>query len=111
MPGMNTLGSSGISDYQSRTVTIEVTGVCQQSVLKKGFYKIKVPYSQMTQTMQTINRQGGKVASIQLMGNEPVFSGVKAPQPAPQAESSAPAAAPSPEKQANESNASKRKRR
>ncbi|MEO1634597.1 MAG: phycobilisome linker polypeptide [Cyanobacteria bacterium J06631_9] len=71
MPGMNTLGSAGISDYQSRTVTIEVTGVRQQSVLKTGSYTVRVPYSQMAQALQTINRRGGKVASVQLAGNIP----------------------------------------
>lgn len=75
MAGMNTLGSTGISDYQSRTVTIEVTGVAQQSVLKTGSYTVRVPYSQMSEAMQSINRQGGKVASVQLMGNAPVIAG------------------------------------
>lgn len=74
MTRMNTLGSTGLSDYQSRTVTIDVTGVRQQSVLKTGNYQIRVPYSQMSQTMQRINRQGGKVASIQLMGNAPAVA-------------------------------------
>ena len=69
---MNTLGSAGISDYQSRTVTIEVTGVRQQSVLKTGSYQVRVPYSQMSETMQSINRRGGTVASVQLMGEPPV---------------------------------------
>ena len=75
MSGMNTLGSTGISDHQSRTVTIEVAGVCQQSVLKTSNYQVRVPYSQMSQAMQSINRQGGKVASVQLMGNPPVTAG------------------------------------
>lgn len=74
MAGMNVLGSAGISDHQSRTVTIEVAGVCQQSVLKTGNYTVRVPYSQMSQAMQSINRQGGKVASVQLMGNAPVVA-------------------------------------
>lgn len=71
MTGMNTLGSTGISDYQNRTVTIEVTGVRQQSVMKTGYYQVRVPYSQMSQALQTINHQGGKVESVQLMGNSP----------------------------------------
>ena len=41
MAGMNVLGSTGVSDYQNRTVTIEVSGVCQQSVLKTGNYLTK----------------------------------------------------------------------
>jgi phycocyanin-associated, rod len=75
MTGMNALGSAAISDYQSRTVTIEVTGICQQAVMKTSNYQVRVPYSQMSQALQTINRQGGKVASVQLMGNPPARAG------------------------------------
>ena len=75
MAGMNVLGTSGVSDYQNRTITIEVTGLAQQSVMKTSNYTVRVPYSQMSQTMQSINRQGGKVASVQLMGNDPVVAG------------------------------------
>lgn len=102
MAGMNTLGSAGISDYQTRTVTIEVAGVCQQSVLKTGNYTVRVPYSQMSQAMQSINRQGGKVASVQLMGNPPAVAGDSAE--GSDAEETAPDAAP-------EKKSSRRKRR
>ncbi|MEL6469305.1 MAG: phycobilisome linker polypeptide [Cyanobacteria bacterium J06623_4] len=78
MAGMNVLGSAGISDYKNRTVTIEVAGVCQQSVLKTSNYQVRVPYSQMSEAMQSINRQGGRVASVQIMGNPPVrFDGAE----------------------------------
>jgi phycocyanin-associated, rod len=104
MPGMKTIPSAGISDYQNRTVTIDVTGVCQQSVLKTSNYQLKIPYSQMSQTLQAIHRQGGKVASIQLMGNPPATSGS---QPASQ-----PAEAPSADEgDAEAPDSSKRKRR
>lgn len=46
---MTTLGSAGLSDYQSRPVTIGVTGMRQQSVLKTSDYQVRVPYSQMSQ--------------------------------------------------------------
>ncbi len=49
MSGMTTLGSAGLSDYQSRPVTIGVTGMRQQSVLKTSDYQVRVPYSQMSQ--------------------------------------------------------------
>ncbi len=79
MPGMKTLASPGISDYNNRTVTIEVSGVCQQSVMKTSNYKVQVAYSQMSQALQNINRQGGKVVSVQLMGNPPARAGTSAP--------------------------------
>jgi phycocyanin-associated, rod len=89
MSGMNTLASPGISDYQSRTITIGVSGVRQQSVMKTSNYQVRVPYSQMSQALQNINRQGGKVAFVQLMGNPSVYAGAASavaeapPVPAP----------------------------
>ena len=68
---MNALSQLGTSDYQNRTVIISVTGVRQQSVLKRSSYQVRVPYSQMSQAMQTIHRQGGQVASVQVGNNPP----------------------------------------
>ena len=68
MSGMNIPSSPGVSDYQNRTVTIDVTGVRQQAVHKRGSYQVKVSYSQMSQTMQTIHRRGGQVAAVTVTG-------------------------------------------
>ncbi|MGB3767935.1 MAG: phycobilisome linker polypeptide [Phormidesmis sp.] len=65
---MNVLSQSDTSDYQNRTVTIEVTGARQQSVMKQSSYQIRVPYSQMSQTMQTIHRRGDRIASVAVVG-------------------------------------------
>jgi phycocyanin-associated, rod len=67
MSGMITTGDTNISDYGSRTVEIEVTGVCRQDVMRTSNYKVRVPYSRMSQTMQNINRMGGKVAKVSLL--------------------------------------------
>ncbi|MEM6445547.1 MAG: phycobilisome linker polypeptide [Cyanobacteria bacterium P01_D01_bin.123] len=61
---MTTIGTLGTSSYGTRTVEIEVTGVCQQDVAKTSTYTVKVPYSRMSQAMQSINRMGGKVAGV-----------------------------------------------
>jgi phycocyanin-associated, rod len=66
MSGMITTGDTNISTYGSRTVAIEVTGVCRQDVMRTSNYTVKVPYSRMSQTIQSINRMGGKVAGISL---------------------------------------------
>ncbi len=68
---MNVLSQSETSDYQNRTVTIEVTGARRQSVMKQGSYQIKVPYSRMSQTMQTIHRRGDRVVSVAVVGGNP----------------------------------------
>ena len=69
MSGMITTGDTNVSTYGGRTIAIEVTGVCRQDVMRTSNYTIKVPYSRMSQTIQNINRLGGKVAGISL-GNE-----------------------------------------
>ena len=70
MSGMTTTGDVNISNYGSRTVLIEVTGVCRQNVMKKSNYSIKVPYSRMSQAMQNINRIGGKVSKVTTLPDE-----------------------------------------
>ncbi|NER30421.1 MAG: rod-capping linker protein [Symploca sp. SIO1C4] len=64
MSGMITTGTSSLSDYNSRSVVIEVTGLCRQDVMRTSNYKVKVPYSRMSQAMQGITRMGGKVVGI-----------------------------------------------
>ncbi|MDJ0573142.1 MAG: phycobilisome linker polypeptide [Pleurocapsa sp. MO_192.B19] len=66
MSGMITTGDISVSGYGSRTFSIEVTGVCRQDVMRTSNYTVKVPYSRMSQTIQNINRMGGKVASVSL---------------------------------------------
>ena len=67
MSGMTTTGAVSLSDRNSRTVIIEVTGVCRQDIMKTSNYKVKVPYSRMSQTIQSISRMGGKVANVSLL--------------------------------------------
>ncbi|NEP01801.1 MAG: rod-capping linker protein [Symploca sp. SIO2E9] len=64
MAGMNTTGTPTRSEYDDRTVEIEVTGVCRQDVMRISNYKVRVPHNRMVQAMQNINRLGGKVASV-----------------------------------------------
>jgi phycocyanin-associated, rod len=72
MSGMITIGDTNLSTYGSRTIAIEVTGVCRQDVMRTSNYTVKVPYSRMSQTIQSINRMGGKVAGISLGNTEAV---------------------------------------
>ena len=78
MSGMITTGDTNVSTYSGRTIAIEVTGVCRQDVMRTSNYTVKVPYSRMSQTIQNINRMGGKVAGISLGGT----SSVAASEPA-----------------------------
>lgn len=77
MSGMITTGDSSISSYGSRTVEIEVTGVCRQDVMRTSNYTVKIPYSRMSQTMKNIYSMGGKVAKVTLL---PADASVSQPQ-------------------------------
>lgn len=71
MAGMITTGCSGVSDYSSRAVTIDVAGVARQDVAKTSNYQVKVPFSQMSQAMQNIAELGGKVVGVSVSGAAP----------------------------------------
>ena len=77
MTGMINTGDNNISGYGSRTVAIEVTGVCRQELTRTSNYTVKVPYSRMSQTIQNINRMGGKIANISLNETTPVVAPTK----------------------------------
>lgn len=61
-------GITGVSDYDNRSVVIEVTGMCCQEISRTSNYKMKVPYSSMSQVMQNIMRMGGKVKNVSVEG-------------------------------------------
>ena len=65
MSGMLTTGISDLSDYNNRTIIIEVTGALGDLV-RNSNYTLKVPYNRMSEKMQQISRMGGKIASIRL---------------------------------------------
>ena len=56
--GFVRLGSSGFRGRGSRTVTISVTGVADQSFARSGEYVIRVPLSRMNQGLQRANALG-----------------------------------------------------
>ena len=74
MAGMNVTGTATVNGYCSRPVEIAVTAVCQQDVRKTSNYEIKVPFSQMSQVMQSINRMGGKISGVSVTNFESVIT-------------------------------------
>ncbi|NET03286.1 MAG: rod-capping linker protein [Merismopedia sp. SIO2A8] len=75
MSGMATTGTSALSDYNSRSIVIEVTGLCRQDVMRTSNYTVKVPYSRMSQAMQGIMRMGGKVVGVKMASEAPPSEG------------------------------------
>ncbi len=67
MSGMVTTGDTNISSYGTRSVELEVTGICRQDVMRTSNYTVKVPYSRMSQTLKNINQMGGKVTKVTVL--------------------------------------------
>ncbi|MEM6501382.1 MAG: phycobilisome linker polypeptide [Cyanobacteria bacterium P01_C01_bin.89] len=82
MSGMLATGQVATGDYGSRTVTISVSGFCNQSISKTGNYQVRVPYGRMAQAMQNISRMGGKIEGVNVAGVEAAeASASEAPDP------------------------------
>ena len=56
--------SNETSDYNSRSVAIQVTGVRRQDLMRGSNYTVRVPYTRMSKAIQNIHRIGGKITSI-----------------------------------------------
>ena len=56
-------------DYNSRMVEIEVTGLCRQEIIRASNYRVKVPYSRLSQKMQEITRMGGKIKDVRMISS------------------------------------------
>jgi phycocyanin-associated rod protein len=73
MFGQTTLGASSVSCSASRVFRYEVVGLKQNQETDKNQFNIRrsgsvfitVPYSRMTEEMQRINRQGGRIVKIE----------------------------------------------
>jgi hypothetical protein len=61
------ISSCNLSNYGNRTVTLEVTGVCNQQVMRAGTRRMTTPFSRLSQTIQRIQRSGGKVAKVTMV--------------------------------------------
>ncbi len=72
--------STDTTAYGSRLATLEVAGVS----MRNGHTTIMVPLSRLSQTMQQIHRQGGKIVSVNTTATAPVIpQAAAAPQSAP----------------------------
>jgi phycocyanin-associated, rod len=100
---MTTTTVSNLTSNADRTVEIEVMGNHHQPMLRSSNYKLKIPYSSLSQTIRSIGQRGGKILSVKVLSNlmstaalgtqiadapAPVVAPVTTPEPAqPQANS------------------------
>ncbi|MCT7950061.1 hypothetical protein NG798_09715, partial [Ancylothrix sp. C2] len=64
MLGISTTGFSSSSNYNNRIFYVEVQGLGGNDLVRTSHYTLTVPYSQLSKTMQRINRQGGHIVSV-----------------------------------------------
>jgi CpcD/allophycocyanin linker domain len=87
MVGMTIPSGSTSSESDRRVVTIEVTGICNPSLMRTGTCTMTVPYDRFSQTLQGIHRLNGKVASVTMAPiSAPVASAAPTAPPARAAE-------------------------
>jgi len=63
MSGMATTLTSNTSSYDNRTAIIEVTGALGDLV-RTSNYRLKVPYSRLSDTVKQIHRRERKISNI-----------------------------------------------
>jgi hypothetical protein len=70
MSGLTTPSTTSWTHSGDRTFTIEVTGACDQGHRQIN-YAVKIPYSRMGAAIRSIQRSGGKIASVSQDGMPP----------------------------------------
>ncbi|MBW4508534.1 MAG: hypothetical protein KME64_18775 [Scytonematopsis contorta HA4267-MV1] len=71
MYGMATIGTQNLSDYNSRTVVIEVITGGSHKNIRNSHSTLKVPYSSLSQTIGRITSRGGKIVSVSMLSSSP----------------------------------------
>jgi CpcD/allophycocyanin linker domain len=100
--------STDTTAYGSRLATLEVTGVS----MRNGHQTMMVPLSRLSQTMQQIHRQGGKIISVNTTAVAPIVpqAPMAAPQSVPAVQTNEPELTMEEPKAAQQSNSKKKKR-
>ncbi|NER30420.1 MAG: hypothetical protein F6J89_23050 [Symploca sp. SIO1C4] len=68
MLGLANTVAISMGDYNSRIVSIEVTGICHKG-MRTSNYTLKVPYNRLSQAMQYLKRLGGTIVSVKLVSS------------------------------------------
>ena len=71
MYGMATIGTQNLSDYNSRTVVIEVITGGRHKKVRNSHSTFKVPYSSLSKTIRSITNRGGKIVSVSMLPSSP----------------------------------------
>jgi phycocyanin-associated, rod len=69
MTGMTTIGSTSVSSYSNRTIAIAISGPRNPETSRTSNYVIRIPYSRLSTTLQSIGRSGAKILSVTLNGH------------------------------------------
>ena len=67
--------TAGAAGEGSRVVTITATGIANNAFVRHGAYTTRVPFSRMNEALQRVIRQGGRVVSVVVSGDQPLAAG------------------------------------
>ena len=56
-----------LSGDLDRTFAIDIAGSPHQAMLRRSTYTVKVAYSSLSQTLQSIGKRGGKVMNVRML--------------------------------------------
>jgi hypothetical protein len=65
---MTQMHSSFLSHGDSRKIILQIAGLSHQGIKYGGTYRLVVPYSRLSQTIGRINRLGGRIIAMTLVG-------------------------------------------
>ena len=63
-------GSRGTSFSNSRQVTIRVTGMANNDLMRSSDCVMQVPYTRLNETMRLVQRTGGKITEVAVSGGD-----------------------------------------
>ena len=63
-------GSRGTSFSNSRQVTIRVTGMANNDLMRSSDCVMQVPYTRLNETMRLVQRTGGKITEVAVNGGD-----------------------------------------
>ena len=63
-------GTRGTSFVSGRQVTFTVTGLANNDYARTADLVMNVPYTRMNETMQMVQRMGGKITGVSISGGD-----------------------------------------
>ncbi|MCP9851176.1 phycobilisome linker polypeptide [Cyanobium sp. Morenito 9A2] len=61
-------GNRSTSSSSTRQVTVQVTGLARNDYARSSDVELHIPFTRFNETLQMVNRMGGKITSVSVTG-------------------------------------------